>query len=145
LLAALTGAVVATSAAHAQLLRDLGASRVIDYQTENSKTFSAGSMVFDTLGGKVQQRSFSVLKPGGILVAILDTSQSQQLAESHDVRVESFFMRPDGNGLEMLSKLVDSGKVRPVVDRTFPLADTASALLYSRSGRAKGKIVIAVG
>ena len=59
-------------------------------------------------------------------------------------RFEYLFMRPDGEQLARIAALLDEGKLRPIIDRTFPLAETKAALAYSEAGRATGKIVVTV-
>jgi NADPH:quinone reductase-like Zn-dependent oxidoreductase len=141
------GAHVATTAgaANSATLKALGADEVIDYR--NQPFEEAGGdfdVVFDTVGGDTQRRSYGVLRPGGVLVTILGAPQAQEQARRHGVRVESFFMRPDGDQLTAVARLVESGDVQPVIDRGYPLEQARQALLYSRSGRANGKIIIRV-
>jgi len=64
------------------------------------------------------------------------------LAQRHSVRYEYLFMRPSGEQLSEIATLLDSGKIVPVIDRVFPLAQARDAFAYSESGRAVGKIII---
>lgn len=138
------GAQVATtvSTANVGLAQSLGADWVIDYKTqrfeEMIRDFDA---VLDTLGGDIQARSLLVLKQGGVLVSTVGiTPQAKQ--DRPDVRFEPMVMHPDGEQLTDITRLIESGIVKPVIDRRFPLDQTKEALLYSRSGHAQGKIVI---
>jgi NADPH:quinone reductase-like Zn-dependent oxidoreductase len=58
------------------------------------------------------------------------------------VRYSFFFMRADGAQLKTLAALYDAGRLRPVLDRTFPFDETLDAMAYVEQGRAKGKIVV---
>ena len=62
----------------------------------------------------------------------------------HKARFEPVMLQPEGKHLALIGQLITDGKLKPVIDKVFPLEDTAKALLYSQSGRAKGKIVIGV-
>lgn len=140
------GAFVATttSSANAQMVTDLGADLVIDYQTQAfDEELSDYDVVFDMMGGETLEKSFKVLKSGGRLVSIKGEAPAG-LAEEHGVEFSSFMMSPDGEMLAEMAALLADGRLRPVVDRTYPLDDIADAYRYSQSGRAKGKIVIEV-
>jgi alcohol dehydrogenase len=141
---------------------------VIDYtQQAFEKVLQDIDVVFETLGGENQQKSFQVVKPGGILVSIvgipsaawaraeglpffmpwlfnLMNRKNHGLAKKHKVRFETVMLKPDGKNLAIIAGMVTEGKLKPIVDQVFPLAQTREALLYSQSGRAKGKIVIQV-
>jgi NADPH:quinone reductase-like Zn-dependent oxidoreductase len=65
-------------------------------------------------------------------------------ARRHDARYEYLFMRADGDQLREITRLVEGGAIRPLVDRVFPLAQVREALAYSESGRATGKVVVRV-
>ncbi|WP_344637966.1 zinc-binding dehydrogenase [Kitasatospora cystarginea] len=66
------------------------------------------------------------------------------MATRHGIRVEPFFMRPSGEQLETLAALVDTGAVRPFIDRAYDLDETVDALRHSASKRARRKIVVRV-
>ena len=65
-------------------------------------------------------------------------------AKARGVSYSFLFMRADGAQLVQIAKLIDAGVIRPVVDRVFPFAQTAQALAYVETGRAKGKVVVKV-
>jgi NADPH:quinone reductase-like Zn-dependent oxidoreductase len=65
-------------------------------------------------------------------------------ARRHNARYEYLFMRADGEQLREITRLVESGVIKPLVDRVFPLEQVRDALAYSESGRATGKVVIKV-
>ncbi len=130
------------SARNAEFLRGLGVDEIIDYKaTYFEEKVKDVDVVFDTIGGDVQKRSWQVLKKGGILVSITD-QPDQQAAEQHGVRSAYVFIGPNVPVLNEITALVEAGKVRPVVSHTFALADTAKAHEQSQTGHTRGKIVI---
>ncbi len=164
------GASVATtaSAANAAMLKDLGADIVIDYKTEDFSTKLSGyDLVLDTQGGDTLTRSLGVLKPGGKLIGIAgppDPAFARQRKANAVVRLVMWllsyriraaaarngasyafhFMTANGHQLGEITKLLEAGRIRPVVDRVFPFEQTRQAVDYVDSGRAKGKVVIKV-
>ncbi|MEU5259702.1 zinc-binding dehydrogenase [Amycolatopsis sp. NPDC021455] len=165
------GASVATttSTATIDLVRGLGADVVVDYTKEDfSKVLSGYDLVLDSLGGTNLEKSLAVLKPGGLAVGVAgppDAGFAKQLgapaflgaamnflsrkvrkqAKALGVRYEFFFMEADGSQLRDLGALYDKGELRPVIDRTFPFAETLEALAHVEQGRTKaGKVVVAV-
>lgn len=140
------GAYVATtvSARNADFVRSLGADLLIDYKTQKFEDkVSDYDVVFDMLGGETMNRSFSVLKKGGCLVSIKG-QDTEGLAHKFGVRFEAFFMTPNGAQLAQIATLIDAGKVKPIVDTTFPLAKIADAYAKLDTGHAVGKIVVTV-
>lgn len=140
------GAYVATttSSKNVEFVKSYGADKVIDYTQEAFEcTLSGYDVVFDTIGGDVQSKSFKVLSKGGILVSIV-SQPDQNIADQHSVRTGYFFLQPDGEKLARLGQLIEVGKVRPVVGTVFPLEDTAKAHALSESHHAQGKIVILI-
>ncbi|MGK5550326.1 NADP-dependent oxidoreductase [Actinomadura kijaniata] len=165
------GAHVATtaSAANAALVKELGADVVIDYRTQDFEELLDGyDVVLDTLGGKTLDKSLRVLKPGGKVISIAgppDADFARELganpvlrqvmnvlsfktrrrAKRQGVTYSFLFMRASGDQLRELTRLVDAGQIRPVVDRVFPFEQTRQAMEYAEKGRAKaGKVVIAM-
>ncbi len=138
--------VIATaSAANADLVSFLGADEVIDYRRERFFEQVQGvDVVFDTVGGQVQQDSWRTLRPGGLLVSVVDPP-SEEVARQRSVRAEFIFIQPNAAVLEQIAGLVDAGQLRPVVGAEFALRDAAAAHRLSQSGRARGKIVLYVG
>ncbi|MFT4926822.1 MAG: NADPH:quinone reductase-like Zn-dependent oxidoreductase [Phenylobacterium sp.] len=136
--------ITTTSAKNHDFVASLGADEVIDYTSVDFKTVvKAVDVVFDTVGGQVLQDSFAVIKPGGMLVSIVETPDGQKAAQN-DIRTEFVMIQPNATILQQLADLIDSGHVRPIVGAEFGLADIAKAHELSQSGRAKGKIVIHV-
>jgi alcohol dehydrogenase len=162
------GATVATtaSAANADLVRRLGADIVIDYRKDDfARTLRDFDVVLDTQGGAVLEKSLQVLKPGGKVIGIAGppdpefarsigsnpliglvvrflSRRIRKEARHRHVSYSFLFMRADGDQLREIAALIDSGLIRPVVDRVFPFEATKEALAYVETGRAKGKVVI---
>ena len=138
--------VVATaSAAGAEVARALGADDVLDYRaTDFSQALHDIDVVFDTVGGETQSKSYRVMKPGGTLVTIT-TPPDQEQAKAHGVTALHIGHESDAARLGLIAGLCDAGTLRVLVDRSFPLDDARVALAYSASGRARGKILIRPG
>lgn len=140
---ALGARVVATArAADAEFVRDLGAETVIDYSAERFEE-RAGEVdvVFDTVGGETQERSWQVLADGGVLVSVAAPPTDERRG---GVRAVFFVVEPDREGLRELSRLVDQGRLRPDVDRVLPLSDTARAYTDLERDHHRGKVVLRV-
>ena len=95
------------------------------------------------LGGETLNESFKVLKKGGVIVSIKG-EDTDGLAEKYGVRFEWFFMSPDGKMLAELGDLMTIGSVKPVIDSVYPMDQASAAYDQLATGRAVGKIVIAV-
>lgn len=133
------------SAGKSALVKSLGADEVIDYRAQDfSKVAKDMDVVFDTVGGEVQEKSWSVLKPNGFLVSITDRP-SEDRARAEGKRSGFVFIGPNAPILTDLAGMVDLGQVRPLIAAEFGLNDTAKAQDLSETGRATGKIVIYVG
>jgi NADPH:quinone reductase-like Zn-dependent oxidoreductase len=143
--AALGAKVTATASARdAAFVSGLGAERVIDYAGSRFEDeVEDVDVVFDGVGGDTQDRSWSVLRPGGILVSIV-SPPDPEIARAHDARGLFFVVEPDRAGLEAISRLIDSGKLTPKVDRVVPLAETRAAYQALEREHRRGKVVIHV-
>lgn len=136
--------IATTSAKNSELVASLGADEVIDYTTQDfTEVVKDIDVVFDTLGGDIQTASWSVLKPGGILVSIV-SPPSEEKAKELGVKSAFVFIQPSAYILEQLAQLVDQGKIRPIIGAEFTLEDIDKAHELSESGRAVGKIVLSV-
>jgi len=132
------------SAGNAGFLRDLGADEVIDYRaTKFEEAVRGVDVVLDTLGGDTQQRSWQVLKKGGILVTTLSIA-SPEAAAQHGVRGQGFRARPDAAQLAEIAILIDAGQLKPAITMVLPLAKAAQAHEMSQAGHGRGKIVLQV-
>jgi NADPH:quinone reductase-like Zn-dependent oxidoreductase len=126
------------------LVQTLGAAEVIDYETTRFEdVVHEVDVVFDTIGGDTQTRSWQVLKKGGILVSILGPPSAKE-ATAHGVRQASVFVQPSAAQLTELAKLVDSGKLKPIVETVLPLSEARRAHELSQAGHVRGKMVLKV-
>jgi NADPH:quinone reductase-like Zn-dependent oxidoreductase len=124
--------------------RDLGADVVIDYKTQRFEDHASDlDMVFDLIDGETRERSWGLLKKGGILISTL-TEPSREKAEQFGVRALRFTVEADADELAEITGLVVSGKVKPHVQKTFPLTSAADALASVEQGHSVGKVVLKV-
>ena len=141
------GAIVATTTStdNVALVRELGADIVIDYKREKFEDIVHDyDVVLDTLGGSTRERSYAVLKKGGMLISIIAPADTSGIAEQFGVKSEVFFMWASGEQLAQIGKLAEQAVIKPLIDKTFPLAKAQEALNDSQSGHAKGKIVVKI-
>jgi NADPH:quinone reductase-like Zn-dependent oxidoreductase len=146
-LARMAGArVIATaSSGNAELVRSLGAERVVDYQAGDfSRQIHEVDLVIDTVGGDTRGRSWRVLKKGGALVAVAMPPPDATIAVQHGVRAAMTRVAPNGPRLDEIAKLIDGGQLRVVIDSEYPLEQAQSAHRRSESRRARGKIILRV-
>ena len=123
----------------------LGANRVIDVQTSRfEEVLTDVDVVLDTIGGDTQERSFAVLKHGGILVSAVAVPD-QQKAARHGVRALFFVVEVSSRRLEQIAALIDAGELTTSVGDVLPLADAriAHEMLAGRPHR-RGKIVLRI-
>ncbi|MBL7942257.1 MAG: NADP-dependent oxidoreductase [Flavobacteriales bacterium] len=163
------GAFVATttSSANTAMVKSLGADLVIDYKKENFvdvlKDYDV--VVHSSKERKVLIDSLKILKRGGTLVSLtgpptpafaktlglswplqwlmgLLSASVRRMAKRLGVNYRFLFMRADGNQLAQITALIESGKIRPVVDKVFAFEQTNEAMAYVETGRSKGKVVV---
>lgn len=157
-----------TSAGNIDLVTSLGADVVIDYRQDDFETVLHDyDVVVNSLDDATLMKSLRVLKPGGKLISISgppDPSFAREIGTpwilrpvmrvlSHRIRKAAkrrgisysfLFMRASGDQLREITSLIDSGIIRPVMDRVFPFESTNEAMAYVEKGRTKGKVVIKV-
>jgi NADPH:quinone reductase-like Zn-dependent oxidoreductase len=125
-------------------LRELGVDEAIDYEKARFEDVAHDvDVVLDTIGGEVQERSWKVLKKGGILVSITDPPNMEQAAK-YGVRAAIHRGHPGAADLTEIAELVDSDRVKTVVDTVLPLAEARRAQELSAHGHVRGKIVLRV-
>jgi NADPH:quinone reductase-like Zn-dependent oxidoreductase len=133
------------STGNVQFARDLGADIVIDYKKQRFEDEASDlDMVFDLIDGETRERSWKLLRKGGMIVTTL-TDPSQDKAREHGVRAMRYTEQADGSELAEISDLVASGKVKPHVQKTFPLRSAVDALASVEEGHSVGTIVMTVG
>jgi len=132
------------SARDAELVRELGATDVIDYRAQRFEEAVADmDLVFDTVGGETWERSWDVLRPGGRLVSIAVPRPPER--ESRDSRCALWFVvEPSRMQLIEIGRLIDSGHLRPIVSAVLPLAEGSAAYGAGHNGRGPGKTVLLV-
>jgi NADPH:quinone reductase-like Zn-dependent oxidoreductase len=137
--------VIATSSTKDHdLLRELGADETIDYTTQKFESIARDvDVVLDPIGGETQERSWQVLKKGGILASLVQPP-SEEKAKAFGVRGAMVENRPDGAALAEIAKIIDSGKLAPVIDRILPLSEVRRVHELSQSGQTHGKIALRV-
>jgi NADPH:quinone reductase-like Zn-dependent oxidoreductase len=140
--------VIATaSAAKHDLLADLGVDEAVDYRGQKfEEVVEPVDVVYDLIGGDVSVRSLDVLRPDGVMIILPSAAAAAAVdaARERGLRAVGVVVEPDGDGLEELAALVESGGLRVLVDETFPLDRAADAHRLGEQGRATGKIVLTV-
>jgi NADPH:quinone reductase-like Zn-dependent oxidoreductase len=132
------------SGRNADFVRKLGVDEFIDYQaTPFETTVENVNIVFDTIGGTTQERSFDVLKTGGFLVSIV-SPPSEELTARHRIKSGMVTAQPNGIQLIEINGLAETGKLRPYVETILPLNKAQQAQEMSQSGRTRGKIVLKI-
>jgi NADPH:quinone reductase-like Zn-dependent oxidoreductase len=135
------------SAAKHDFVRGLGADEVIDYRTQDFVAEArAMDVVLDSFLGEDRLRSLETLKPGGLLVSILpiDFAEVEARAAGLGVRATGLQVEYDHTGMAGIAALVESGRLRPHVAGTYPLAEAAKAHAEGETGRVTGKLVLTV-
>lgn len=169
-LAKYLGAFVATttSTANVEWVKNLGADVVIDYKKQDFATILHDyDVVLHSQDNAALIKSLSILKPQGQLISISgppDLAFAQKIgaawwlklalrllsfsvrrkAQEQQVGYSFLFMQANGQHLQHISRLIEAGVIRPVVDKVFPFAQTPEAMAYVETGRAKGKVVISM-
>ncbi|SFC53575.1 alcohol dehydrogenase [Polaromonas sp. OV174] len=164
------GATVATttSTANVALVKRLGADVVIDYKTQDFESVLRDyDIVLHSQDGKTLAKSLRVLKRGGQLISIsgppapefgkeiaapgfvrlvmrLLSAGVRRKARGLGVGYAFLFMKANGAQLREITRLIEGGAIRPVIDKVFPFESTPEAMTYVDSGRAKGKVVVKV-
>jgi len=137
--------VIGTASTNLDFLRELKVDQAIDYSTTPFES-AAGKVdvVLDIIGGETQERSWKVLKPGGMLVSTIQ-APSEETAAAHGVRGAMVFSSPPiGKVLTEVAALVDSGQLKPHVSAVLPLKDAARAHGMIEGKHTRGKIVLQV-
>ncbi|MCX5240092.1 NADP-dependent oxidoreductase [Streptomyces prunicolor] len=135
------------SAAKHDFLRELGVDEAIDYrETDFSEAVKDVDVVLDMLGGETALKSLRVLRPGGIVVSIVPMGKPDfyEEAERLGVRAVRMLVDADRADMESIAELVEAGKLRATIAKTFPLADAAEAHALGATGRTAGKLVLTV-
>lgn len=165
------GAFVATTTSekNRNLVKSLGADLIIDYKTEDFETIlkDYDLVLHSNKDSKILEKSLRVLKPGGQLISLVGpptpefaaalglswplklvikllSLSARKKAKKLNVSFKFLFMRAEGKQLGEITKLIETGIIKPVIDKVFPFEQTNDALAYVETGRSKGKVVIKV-
>jgi NADPH:quinone reductase-like Zn-dependent oxidoreductase len=145
-LAKMRGAkVIGTASIHLDFIKELGVDQAIDYKaTAFEDVVKDVDVVFDLIGGETQQRSWKVLKAGGILLSTVQ-APSEETAVAHGVR-QAFIASapPVAQTLTEVAALVDGGKLKPVVSTILPLQEIRKAHELIEAKHVHGKLVLQV-
>ncbi|MBV6692215.1 NADP-dependent oxidoreductase [Serratia quinivorans] len=155
-----------TSTGNIEWVRSLGADEVVDYKKEEFEKVLAGyDVVLGTTRGDMIEKSTQILKPGGSIVSLvgpldvkfararglnffltfifrLMSRNIMRLSKKRGLTYTFLFVRPEGDQLSQIGKLVETEQIKPMIDKVFPFAQTKEALAYLAQGHAKGKVVI---
>lgn len=165
------GAFVATttSAKNIDLVKSLGADLIIDYKTEDfeAKLTDYDLVLHNNKDTKILEKSLRILKSGGQLISLVGpptpefaaalglswplklvinllSFSARKKAKKQYVSFKFLFMRADGKQLGEITKLIEAGVIKPVIDKVFPFEQTNEALSYVETGRSKGKVVVKI-
>lgn len=169
-LAKYLGLTVATTAStkNFEMLKELGADILIDYKSQNFEDILKDyDLVLNTQDEETLIKSMSILKPGGKIISIsappdpqfakdwgmnwimrmgvrFMSAKVRRQAKKHRVDYSFLLIDSSGRQLQEITKLIELGIIKPVIDQVFPFEKTNEALAYLESGHAKGKVVVKV-
>ena len=137
------------STRNVDLVRSLGADEVIDYTKEDfTQGGQAYDLIFDAVGKSSHSKCKSSLNPTGVYVTTIATPQIllNMLGSSVMAGKKAKFLTPSvtPEDLQFVNDLVEAGKVRPVIDRSYPLSELAEAHRYAEQGHVRGRVIITV-
>lgn len=165
------GAFVATttSTKNIDLVKSLGADLIIDYKTEDfeTKLKDYDLVLHSNRDTKILDKSLRILKSGGKLISLvgpptpefaaqiglpwylklvtkLISSRAKKNAKKLNTSFVFLFMRSEGKQLSQITKLIEAGVIKPVIDKVFPFEQINEAMSYVETGRSKGKVVVKV-
>ena len=123
-------------------LKNLGVDKVVDYNKNWFEEIDKNvDVVFDSIGGETQIKSFGLLKRNGTLISIANPP-SQYLATKHSVNVDFVWALPSKHHLRKMNNLYMAKKLQPIVFKTFPLDNIRESHFLSETGHLRGKIII---
>lgn len=157
-----------TSTTNVELVRSLGADEVIDYKKQEFEhVLRDYDVVLGTVRGDALKKSLRILRSGSSVVSLVGPPDAAfarargmnfflkfvfgllsggiiRQAKQRGAAYSFLFVHPDGGQLAEIGKLLEAGKIRPVIDKVFPFDQAKEALDYLEKGRAKGKFVVQV-
>ncbi len=137
------------SSGNVELVRAIGADRVIDYtQDDFTRGAERYDVILDLIGNHPLRACKRLLNPGGVVVVVgaqrVPRMLSNLLQALLTKKVTTFVAKSTKEDLTTLRELMESGKVEPVIDRTYALNEVGEAIRYVEKGHARGKVVIAL-
>jgi NADPH:quinone reductase-like Zn-dependent oxidoreductase len=137
--------VIATaSTANQDLLKQLGADVAIDYtKTEFEEVAKEVDVVLDPVGRDTLARSYPIVKKGGIITTIVARPDQAEL-DKYGIRGTSVWSHPDGNELAEITKLIEAGKIKPMVSTVLPLSEAVKAAQQAETHHTRGKLVLKI-
>jgi len=157
-----------TSTGNVDLVRSLGADEVVDYKKQQFEEVLRGyDAMLGTVRGDAIEKSLRILKPGSTVASLVGPPDAafarargmnffmvllfgllsrkiMHQARKIGAEYSFLFVHPDGRQLAEISELLKAGRIRPVIDKTFPFDQAKDALAYLEQGRAKGKVVVQI-
>ena len=137
--------VIATaSTANQDLLKQLGADMAIDYTKPNWESAVRDvDFALMPVGGETMKRTYGVMKKGGTIATLISRADPAEL-EKRGIRGAPVFSHPNANDLAEITKLIDAGKIKPIVSQVLPLSDAAKADAQAETHHTRGKIVLQI-
>jgi NADPH:quinone reductase-like Zn-dependent oxidoreductase len=137
------------SGANVEMVKSLGAGRVIDYTKEDFTTHAhTFDLIFDIVGATTFARCKGSLKPHGIflqnIMGLTDIVRILWTAIARGKRLKGGVAMENSARMNFIAELVEAGKLKPVIDRSYPLDQIAEAFKYVEQGHKKGNVVITV-
>ena len=145
------------STRNVEMVRSLGADHVIDYTQEDfTQSKQTYDLIFQLAGTRSPSDCRRALTPRGTLVLSSGESDGRWIGPVDRIikavvlspfvsqKLGSFLAKPSKDDLQFLKELIEAGKVKPVIDRTYPLSEAPDAIRYLEEGHARGKVVITV-
>lgn len=134
---------------NSELVKSLGCDRVIDYKQEDfTQDTSQYDIVFDAVAKSSFWQCKNILKPEGIYISTLPSLSNLGAILATAIfsrqKAKLIILQPNGQDLLYLKELIETGKLRPIIDRTYSLKELAEAHKYSESQRTAGKISIVI-
>jgi NADPH:quinone reductase-like Zn-dependent oxidoreductase len=137
--------VIATaSTGNQDLLRELGADVAIDYTKPNwESTVHDVDFALLPVGGETMRRTYDVMKKGGTIATLISRADPDEL-KKRGIRGAPVFSHPNAVELAEITKLIDAGKIKPIVSQVLPLTDAAKADAQAETHHTRGKIVLKI-
>ena len=137
--------VIATaSTANQDLLKQLGADVAIDYTKQKFEEIAKNvDCVLDPVGKDTLARSYAVMKKGGIILALVARPDPEEL-KKHEIRSEGIWVKPNAKDLSEIGRLIDAGKIKPIVIQIRPLSEAIEAEQQAETHHTRGKVVLRV-